>query len=496
MRKSVAVAILVLIFAIVLGGRLFFALQTDDFSYSAYYDLRQIEHIKETGKPLYQDELSYGGRTHIFSPFFYYFLSLFTLFMPVTLVAKIIPNLLASLTVFIIYVITYELTQKEWPSLISAFFSGFLLVFFAKTINAISPHTLVLPLIFLFAYCFLKMDKPNYLYISLILILLLVLTHIVVFILILALLIYFLIAKLENFQPSPKGLELLLFLTFLVFWFDFILYKKAFLVHGGSVIWQNTPIQILSSYFTNITVLQTVYAIGLVPLIFGVFAVYHNFFEKKQRSTHLFIGFALASFLLLWFKLITLDLGLMFLGLVLAILAGIGMKLMADYFNKTRFPKAGPTLVVVLLVLFVFTSVLPLLSAVTVEMKDRPDYAEKEALLWLRNNTPNDAVVLATLKEGYAVNYFANRKNVIDSNFLMIPLIEQRYDDVNLIFTTPFKTDAVRKLNEYGVTHIFFSPLARQQYNITKIAYIDDPECFTLLYNGEVQIYSVQCRIS
>jgi uncharacterized membrane protein len=78
----------------------------------------------------------------------------------------------------------------------------------------------------------------------------------------------------------------------------------------------------------------------------------------------------------------------------------------------------------------------------------------------------------------------------------MIPLIEQRYDDVNLIFTTPFKTDAVRKLNEYGVTHIFFSPLARQQYNITKIAYIDDPECFTLLYNGEVQIYSVQCRIS
>ena len=493
MRKKTALIILGLIFAVVLAGRLWFALQTSDFSYDGYYELRQIESVRETGKPIFQDDLSYSGRTQIFPPLFHYVIAFFTLFMPVTLAAKIIPNILASLTLVIVYFITFELTKRHGASLISAFFSGFLLIFFTKTLNTVSPYTLVIPLTFMIAYCFLKIKEPKYLYAALILLLCLVLTHTAAFILVLALLFFFLIAKLESFKPVKERVDLFIFLTFLIFWFNFIIYKNAFLAHGARVIWQNTPQQILSSYFSQITFLEAVYAMGVIPLIFGVYAVYHSFFENRQRSAYLFVAFAISVFVLLWFKLIELNVGLMFLGVVLAILAGVGMKLLAEYFKKTRFPKMGACLIVVFLVLFFMTSVFPLLNAAAVEIQETPSYEEKAALEWLNNHTSKDAIVLATLNEGHVINYLGQRRNVIDSNFLMIPLIDQRYEDVNLIFRTPYKTDALRKIGEYGVTHIYLSPLAEQEYGLVEPVYIDDPECFSLVYNETVRIYLVLC---
>ncbi|MFH1505952.1 MAG: glycosyltransferase family 39 protein [archaeon] len=495
MKRRTAYIVLAIIFAIVLSSRLYFALQTADFSYDAYDELRQIEHIKETGKPIYQDDLSFSGRTNVFAPFFYYLIAFFSFFMPVVLAAKIIPNILAACTVFIVYLVTHELTKKHLASLISALFSGFLLVFFTRTLNTISPYTLVIPLIFLITYCILKIKKPAYLYLTLVLMLILVLSHITAFLLIFALVFFFLIARLENFELLKERIELLLFITFLTFWFNFIIYKNAFLVHGAKVIWQNTPILILSSYFTEITFLQVIYAIGVIPLILGVYAIYYNFFEQKQKPTYLFMGFAIAVFLLLWFKLIPLDVGLIFLGVVLTILAGVGLEIMIGYFNKTRFSKVAPYIISILLVLFIITSVFPLINAATMEMRDKPRYAEKQALEWLGNHTENDSIILGTMKEGHVINYFAGRKNVIDSNFLMVPLADQRYADVNRIFTTPYKPDSVRLLNQYGITHIYFSPTARQTYNISKVYYIHDEECFLLLYNETVQIYLSRCRI-
>src|SRR3989344_8310215 len=89
---------LMLIFLIVLGLRLFIAFQEREFSDDkAYFTLRQIEYIKDTGILISYDELSYGGRKQVESLFFYYLLAFFNLFIPANLVGKIIPNVLASL---------------------------------------------------------------------------------------------------------------------------------------------------------------------------------------------------------------------------------------------------------------------------------------------------------------------------------------------------------------------------------------------------------------
>jgi hypothetical protein len=64
--------IVALIFVLVLATRLLFIIPAKSFDYEAYDVLRQAEHIKEAGMPLFNDPLSYSGRTSIFPPLFYY----------------------------------------------------------------------------------------------------------------------------------------------------------------------------------------------------------------------------------------------------------------------------------------------------------------------------------------------------------------------------------------------------------------------------------------
>src|SRR3989344_5255894 len=107
---KLAVWMLIFIFIITLGARLYLAYGTPYFSAGeAYFQLRQVEHIKSTGFPLYHDPLSYGGRTFVFLPLFQYVLAFFSLFMPLAAAAKIIPNLLASSMVIIAFLITRKL---------------------------------------------------------------------------------------------------------------------------------------------------------------------------------------------------------------------------------------------------------------------------------------------------------------------------------------------------------------------------------------------------
>src|SRR3989344_738517 len=124
-----------------------------EFTYESYFHLRQVEHILETGLPFYQDPLSYGGRELAFLPFFHYLAALFSLFLPVNLVAKVLPNLLTALLVPITYLISKKITAHEVGSLIAAFITGFLPILYFT--NGFVVNTLFLPLIFIVLYLYL-----------------------------------------------------------------------------------------------------------------------------------------------------------------------------------------------------------------------------------------------------------------------------------------------------------------------------------------------------
>jgi len=482
--------ILILIFLITLSFRLFIAFQSSEFSDdNAYFTLRQIENIKESGKLISYDELSYSGKQQINSPFFYYFLSFFSLFMPLNLVGKIIPNVLASLLVMIAYLIVVHLTKNSKISLMAGFTAGFVPIYLSRTVNSISIYTLVIPLIFFIIYCLLKIDDKKFLYCFIVSIFILALTSASSFLLIIALLFYLLFLRLERLKLSRKEVELILFSTFLIIIINFLVYKGVFLFHGISLIWQNFPEEIMAKYFLEFNLLGALYLIGTISFVSGIYIIYYNLFKKKDRFTFLLISFAISTGLLLWFRLIQLRIGLMFLGMILVLLFAQFMQKFWIYLDRTKFSKYKNYIFFVVFVLIILTSVWPSYTYAKKEMNNSPSKDEINALIWLKKNPGK---TLSLLDEGSLIAYYGRSKNVWDSNFLMIENINQIENDVKDIFTTKLETTGIGLLNKYDVKYIFYGKVRKKYGGIPYFS----KRCFEVVYeNKNVDIYEVKCRL-
>nr|MCK4929735.1 glycosyltransferase family 39 protein [Nanoarchaeota archaeon] len=476
--------ILALLFLLVLGTRLFFVLQEERFDYDAYNALRQVEHIKETGVPLFKDSLSYSGRTFITPPFFYYLLAAFSFFLPLVLVAKLIPSIAFSALIIVIYLIAKHMTKNRTAAFIAAFFSGFVPIIYT-TLNQVSVYSLSLLLIFLLSYTFLRIEQKGFAVLSIILTVALLLTHTSVFILLISFLVYFLILRLGKQKLNTKEVEVTLFLFFLALWFNLLLYKKAFFLHGIRFIWQNIPAPLLSSYFQEISFLGVIYAVGIIPLLLGVYAVYHTLFKTRNRAASLYISFAIVSFLMLWFKLIPFKTGLLFLSINLILLSAYSLKIILVSIAKTKIPRLSGIIAGLFIILFVITTLTPFITTIKTEI---PSLQDIGALEWVKNNTEQDAVVLGRVEEGFLINYIAKRKNVADSNFLFINNINQRYNDVNKLFTLRLKSEAVRLINKYDIDYLLLSTKSIEEYNINKLFYAEE-DCFELVYDKDALIY-------
>lgn len=482
------------IFIFTLAIRLFFAFQTPYFSSpESYLDLRLTQHISSTGLPLINDELSFGGRTLIYSPLFHYTLSFFNIFLPLNFLVKLIPNLLASSLVFIIFLITKKITNNTNIALFSSLLSSFIPIFISTTTTSISIYSLMIPLMFLSIY--FLMDIRRFKTQFIITIVIISLLHPSSLLLVLGLLVYILLIKLSNLKQDTAELEAILFSTVLITWITFLLYKQPLLIHGPKVIWQNIPNQVLRTYFSGIMTLNTVTKISVLPLVFGVFTIFKYTFKEKNRTIYLLIGLATSTFLLLWLHLIEPINGMIFLAVILTILFSVSYKHFLNYFNKTKFSRFRKLLVSLIFIIFLLSSLLPSLSFTYESSKNTPSNDEIQALSWIKENTKEQDVILATLPEGHLITSIAQRKNVIDSNFLLTKNPDQRLDDIRAIYKAPYKTDAIQLLNKYKIKYIYFSQKAKDKFNIEKIQYIDDEMCFDLVYGGEIKIYKSLCRL-
>jgi len=496
MKNKYCYFLLGLIFVLTLSSRLYFAFKNPNFTPDAYFTLRNVEHITKNFLPLKNDELSYGGRITIYPPLYFYMLSFFDIILPINLVSKILPNLFASTLVIIVYLISFEITKNNHASLLTSLLSAFIPIFYSKTIFNVSIYTFILPLMFLSLYFFLKInDNPKSVIPFLFMVGLLRYTHPTVILLVMALLFYLLIVYAENLKQSRPELEVILFVTFVVIWSLFISYKKAFLLHGSLVVWQNIPQKILLEYFSDITLFDAIYQIGIIPIIFGIFIIYKYIFKEKNRSLYLLISFVVPLFFLLWFKLIELTVGLMFLGVILILLFAQFYKIFFLYIMKTRISKFTWLLNIILLIAIFFTSIVPSFYFAQHESSDIMTENEIDALVWLRENTNKDDVILANVDEGYLISYFANRKNVADTNFLLIEDTDQRYNDIETIYKTSLQTEAVKLLNKYDVDYIYFSERTKKQFDIEKLNFLGD-SCFEEVYIYEPKIFKSRCILA
>ncbi|MCX8146864.1 MAG: glycosyltransferase family 39 protein [Candidatus Woesearchaeota archaeon] len=488
--------ILFLILSLVLFLRLFLAFQTPYLTGSdAYFVVRQVESIRDTGFPIYNDTLSYGGRINIFMPFYYYILAFFSLFMQVEIAAKIIPNVFAALVVVLVYLISKEITKDENASLFSAFIAGFIPIFFRETMNNASPYAFVFLIMLLCTYFFLKINRGNNVYYFLISLLIFAFSSPFVVVFLFGLLIYIALIRLENIEQERVEIEVILFSVMFVVWFMFIIYKKAFLEHGISIIWQNIPKIILKEHFSNISILSTIYQIGSLPLSYSIYSIYEHLFKTKERKFYVVIGLTFSAAILIWLKMIETNIGFMFIGIMTTLLFPKFYCTTFEYLKKTRFARLKPLYFAFLLLIFIIASVIPSVAYGVSSIKSTIKQEEYAALEWLKNQTDKDSVVLSTIEEGHYITAIAKRKNVADKNFLLQNDAEQRVKDIEGIYASKFETEAVRLLNKYNIGYIYFSNNAKKEFNITDLKYTQDSECFDLKYNKGVQIYKVKCRL-
>ena len=477
--------ILVIIFLLTLGFRLYISFTNTSFSSDdSYFNLRLTEHIIETKEPLTYDQLSYGGRNLVYPQAFNYFLALFS-FIPGY--EKIIPALLSSLIIIIVYLISKKITNNGTASLFSALLAAFIPIEVRTNINQISVYSLVLPILLLLILCLLSLENKKYFILFIILSFLFPLIHPISILFMFSLLFYLILINTESINVDKIKKEAILFSFFVILVINFFLYREALLRYGVKIIWQNIPTNLFNVYFKTFNAIEMLYLIGIFPLILGITGIYIGFFKKRENPTILLTSFILSTFLLITLKLINLQIGLLFLSIPLLIAASSTLSSIHKYFTITKFAKYKIYFNITLLIFIIAFSLLPSYFVAS----SLPNFnKEVKDFKWINENTAKTSTILTTYDIGNTLTYFSDRKNVADSNFILAPNAEEKLNDINLIYKGVFEIKALELIKKYDINYIYAPPKILQSYNITKISYIDDEKCFNLV---KEDIYEIKC---
>lgn len=473
---------ILIIFVLVLGFRLYFTFSDSNFSDgSAYTNLRYIHSLLDNFKPVKFDQLSYSGKNIINPPLFYYFMA-FISFGSI-FILKLLPEILLTLVSILIYFIAKELTESEDYAFISGILSGFIPIFLLKTANQISVFSLVLPLLLFLLYSLSNLDKPFYLwgFITGSFLLPLISPWALLFVFIMFAYLFLLGGGFLTASKIKK--EAILVSSLLIMLLTSILYKKPFFEYGFSLIWQNTPINILSDNFRNLSILDVLLQVGILPAILGSIGIYYGITKEKKKTVYLYSGFILAVLLLLVFRLISLLDGLVFVGIALAIFSGLGVKAILSYFEKMRLSNFIKKIIFVIISLVFFISIVPTPlyfsdSLIQVLNANKLDSRLITDIQWASVNLPADAVILGNVYEGEFISGIALRKNVADVNFLLAPKAVERMEDISFIYSTWSEAKALELIHKYKITTIYLSPQTKALFNVKELKYTENKKCF------------------
>ncbi|MBU2637513.1 MAG: hypothetical protein KJ955_00920 [Nanoarchaeota archaeon] len=481
--------ILFVIFLLTLNFRMILSLQADGFSSdSAYYNLRHTDYISENTQPMIYDELSYSGRYILDTHIFHYALAGLRAFLPDFFIFKILPEILFALLVFIVYAVAKTLTENSTAAMLSALISGFIPIFVSNSVNTISIYSIVLPLIFYQLFCLMNLEthKGRFIVLSF----LLPLIHPFTAILALAFLFYAVLLSIESIRIKKQVKEAVIFFVMLVLLISFIFYKKVFLALGLNALLQNVPSALFASYFQGVNVFSLIYNIGIIPLILGALGIIFGIAWEKNDFAFLLSALVLADFALLFLKLINFNLGMMFLGILLAIFSATAISKAIKYVNITKFARHKNAIFVAFVILIAATLFFPSYSGASNAIKAAPSADEINALAWISHNTPKNSIVLGNIDEGNLIAYASQRKTVADNVFMFAP---DRYDDVYTMLTSESLVKSTNLMHNYGVGYIFISEKTKQSYNMEDLNNADS-ECYKMEHESKkAKIYKFLC---
>jgi len=485
--------LIILIFLVALAFRLYFSFQTPEYSNSeAYSHIRNIEHIKETFKPITYDPLSYGGRQITQIPVFDYLLAIFS-FIPYAF--KIIPAILISLTIIMAYLLALKLTHDNTAALLSALMTAFLPSMIIPTLNKISIFSLILPLSLYMIYCLMRIQEQKFLNQFVILCFVLPIIHPLALLVTISFFAYIiLIAAEPDLKLNLLRKEAIIFSIFLALLIEFIIYKKAFLSLGFNIIWQNIPTQMLTEHFQGANILDMIYSVGIIPLILGIIGILFKLIRDKTHYGLIVTSVAISPLALLGLKLLNLDDALIVLGPVLAIMSAVSLKKFFTYLKITKLAKYEKLAKYFLFILIVLTMIIPIFFTAEIVIQNTITKDEITLLEKLNEEADQGGTIASSVEEGHYITYFAKRKNVMDGKFLYVPNINLKYNALKDMYTTISGSEALEIAKQYDIDYIYLSPKTKKIFGIKELPYTTNEKCFRkVASSGEVEAYKIRC---
>ncbi|HLC56106.1 MAG TPA: glycosyltransferase family 39 protein [Candidatus Nanoarchaeia archaeon] len=486
---------LIAIFVFVLLFRLYFTLTIDTFNDDvAYFHERSVEYILENKLPMSYDVLSYGGKGNAYPFVYHYLLSFFSLFFPLEMVLKIIPEILFALIIIIIFLIAKELTNDDRASLLSALMAGFVPLFIRDTLNKASIFSLFLFILLTLFYCILKVKNDNkYVILIIILSILLPLIYPSFIVYIVALLFYVLLSLSEDVNIARIRKEIILFSFFLVLFVGFFYYKNVIFEYGFDFLRLGIPNRLFLDYFQGLDFFILTYYVGIVPLIFGAFGIYYGLQKANRKDLFLIIGLFLSSLILMFLRLLEFSIGFIVISMALILLSAFSFNKVFDMIKMSKFSRFQFTTSIILLVIIMLFLIIPSFNLSLEIKKNAISKEEIEILKWANMNLEDGAIIYSDLSEGNLVTTIANKKSFIDKNFLLAPNVNQRIEDAELLATTWNRALALQKIKNYGINYLLLTDYLRDRYDIKEIKYFDDV-CFDKVIGIERgAIYKVLC---
>ncbi len=503
-KRSYALLACIIIVAFTL--RLYFAFYSPYFSDDgSYWNLRQIEHIQNHGYPQLYDPLSFSGRLFLFSPLFHYIFAIITLVGSTWYITKVLPNLFAVMLIPIIYLYVEQITKNKQIAVFTACIAAFTPIYFVETVNAISVQSLSIPLIFIFLYFFSEIQKKRNNIICIVLIIGLVLLDPATLIVLFGLVVYLFLLTISSMEPKKEEKELIFFGFLFALWFYLLLYKTALVSHGIDILWQNIPQQFVDKYYFDLTIISSIYHIGIIPLLFGLIVLYYTLFEKPwkgmayeeyrehKRTIYPIVGIIIVTTICLWIKIVEFTVGIVYLSLFLVVVSGFGYMEFHTYLQRTKMKRWSNFMFMIVFLIFIVSSVIPTIYYTTQRLAVTITAKEVAFLRFLPEITQDDDIILSLVDDGHYIEYFAGRKTVVDANFLQIKDAKERVKDINTIFTAQSKIIATKIMNKYNAEYIYISPTAKKLYGIEYLNY-EDNDCFQLIYVGDVRLYKSTCH--
>jgi len=486
--------ILIALFAVVASLRIFLSFSVPHFSPDAYFHIRMIEHIAAHGTPLILDSFIHGGRVLLFSPLYHYLMAGLSYLLPLNFVLKVVPQLFMSTLPVLVYFIVHHVTKRSDASFFSAFVAAFVPVLFTETLYTVSPLTLTLPLLLVTLYLFLHIEKKLYDLHFILIVLALSLLHPSSIFLVGGLLGFLIIGRLEGITLEKREFELISFSVFLFLWVQFLLYKQGFLVHGFTgLLRQNIPDNLVTAAYSSLSFSGALVQIGVLPLIGGVYCMYKYLFKVKNKYIYMYISLAVTIALLTWLRLVNPLVGFAYLGMSLSILSGPAYVLFYRYIKKMRIARYSTAVNVSLFLLIIPLMVIPSVYFASAERGDTVTDEMMDALMWLRDKTADDSVVVGLAEEGHVITAVAQRQVVLDNYFLLVNDAAQRLTHIERIMESGFPIEVTKLLTLYDVGYVVLSPDAQLRYGVSNV--FETTPCLRLVYDTNVLIYESSCTL-